>query len=219
MSGFALTEYADRDLLVMGLADRLASDLGQALNTHENVSFAVAGGTTPQPVLETLSGVHLDWARVTVLPSDERCVPDDHPRSNAGMIRQTLLRGPASAARFQPLWQQGAMCSAAVADLAPISVLLLGMGTDGHIASLFPFADGLAAALAHDAPPLVHLSPADQPEARVSLSAPLITGAIATHLLITGAEKKAVLENAAGRDPMQAPVRIIQEHATVHWSE
>ena len=137
MSTPDLITYPDKDLLVMGLPDRLSADLKSALLTHEHVSFAVAGGTSPGPVFKLLSAVSLDWDRVTVLPTDERCVPPDHARSNARLIRETLLQGPASAARFQPLFtdaQSSDQVSASVAKLAPISVALLGMGADMHTA-------------------------------------------------------------------------------------
>lgn len=222
MSTPDLITYPDKDLLVMGLADRLSADLKAALLTHEHVSFAVAGGTSPGPVFKLLSAVSLDWDRVTVLPTDERCVPPDHARSNARLIRETLLQGPASAARFQPLFtdaQSSDQVSASVAKLAPISVALLGMGADMHTASLFPGADGLSAALDADAPAIVPVHPSDQPEARLSLSGPILQGALRTHLLITGLEKRAALEKATTRPVPEAPVRLILETATVHWSE
>ena len=222
MSTPDLITYPDKDLLVMGLADRLSADLKSALLTHELVSFAVAGGTSPGPVFKLLSAVSLEWDRVTVLPTDERCVPPDHARSNARLIRETLLQGPASAARFQPLFtdaQSSDQVSASVAKLAPISVALLGMGADMHTASLFPGADGLSAALDADAPAIVPVHPADQPEARLSLSGPILQGALRTHLLITGLEKRAALEKATTLPVPEAPVRLILETATVHWSE
>ena len=222
MSTLDLITYPDKDLLVMGLADRLSADLKSALLTHEHVSFAVAGGTSPGPVFKLLSAVSLDWDRVTVLPTDERCVPPDHARSNARLIRETLLQGPASAARFQPLFTDAPssdQVSASVAKLAPISVALLGMGADMHTASLFPGADGLSAALDADAPAIVPVHPADQPEARLSLSGPILQGALRTHLLITGLEKRAALEKATTHPVPEAPVRLILETATVHWSE
>lgn len=220
-----LIEYPDEDLMMMHLADTLASELEGALLTHARVSFACAGGTTPGPVYDTLSAVHLDWERVHVLPTDERCVPSDHPRSNARLLGERLLTGAAAGANLVPLYTDGtpeeaaAMHSTAVAELAPLSILLLGMGGDMHTASLFPGADGLAAALDPHAPALVPVRPADQPEARLSLSGPILSGALCTHLLITGTQKREALERARTLSPQEAPVRLILDTATIHWSE
>ena len=70
-----LREYPDRDMMMIDLADQLAGEINAALMTHDRVSFAVPGGTTPGPVFDTLSAVDLDWARVHVLLTDERWVP------------------------------------------------------------------------------------------------------------------------------------------------
>lgn len=220
-----LIEYPDQDLMMMHVADKLASELESALLTHERVSFACAGGTTPGPVYDTLSVVHLDWDRVHVLPTDERCVPRDHARSNARLLGERLLTGPAAAATLVPLYDGGTPEEAAeaaspvVASLSPLSVLLLGMGDDMHTASLFPGAEGLAAALDPHAAAVLPVRPADQPEARLSLSAPVLSGALCTHLLITGPAKRAALERARTLSPEDAPVRLILDTATVHWSE
>jgi len=98
-------------------------------------------------------------------------------------------------------------------------VALVGMGTDMHVASLIPGADGLAAALAADAPPLVVLRAPGAAEARVSLSAPALAGALRLHLLIAGPEKRAALERARTLPVAEAPVRALLDEATVHWAE
>ena len=107
------------------------------------------GGTTPGPVFDMLSAVDLDWARVTVLPNDERWVDEDDPRSNARLVRGRLLQGRAAAATFVSLHRAGETpeeaapaVAEAVAPHLPLSVLLAGMGDDMHTASLFPAATG-----------------------------------------------------------------------------
>lgn len=221
-----LETYPDRDLMVMGLADALASDLNAALTGNESVSFCVPGGTSPGPVFDVLSAVRLDWERVTVFPGDERWVPESSDRSNGRQVRARLLQGRAAAARFLPLYAATPGPEEAVEALAeaiaphlPISVLLLGMGADMHTASLIPGADRLAEALAPDAPPLVPIRTPGLSEPRVTLSAPVLAGAMVTHLMITGAEKRAALERAQTLPPEEAPVRAVLANATVHWAE
>lgn len=221
----SLIDYPDTDLMMMDIADQLSSELKSALMTHDHVTFAVPGGTTPGPLFDTLSGLRLDWDRVTVLPTDERWVGPSHERSNARLIRERLLTGPASAARFRPLYVDGvtpeqalAGLNAAVEPLMPINVLLLGMGADMHTASLFPGAQGLDEALDASAPPLAVTRPAGQPEARVTLTAPALAGALSTHLVVTGDEKRAALERAARLPAREAPVHAVLTNATVHWA-
>ncbi|RDC73449.1 6-phosphogluconolactonase [Rhodovulum sp. 12E13] len=221
----SLIEYPDSDLMMMDLADRLSSELKSALMTHDHVTFAVPGGTTPGPLFDTLSSLRLDWDRVTVMPTDERWVGPAHERSNARLIRERLLTGPAAAARFRPLYVDGvtpeqalAGLNAAVAPMMPINVLLLGMGADMHTASLFPGAPGLDAALDATAPPLAVTRPAGQPEARVTLTAPALWGALSTHVVVTGDDKRAALERASKLPVQEAPVHAVLTNATVHWA-
>jgi len=219
-----LESYPDREMMMLALADRLAAELGAALRRRARASLAVPGGSTPGPLFDALAAIDLDWARVDVVPTDERWVEESDPRSNARLIRERLLVGRAAAAHFVPLFCGGARPEGRVAEhveaLLPLSVLLLGMGADGHIASLFPHADGLKAALAHDAPAVMAIRAEGRAEPRVSLSARALRGALSSHLLITGAEKRAVAERAArARDPMAVPAALILGEATVHWAE
>jgi 6-phosphogluconolactonase len=219
-------EYPDRELMMLAVADRIASDLGQFLRRGEPASLCLPGGTTPGPVYDTLSGVDLDWSRVTVLPGDERCVPADSPRSNARLLRARLLTGRAAAARFLPLSlpepdEAGALdrlCDAVRPHL-PLSVVMLGMGEDMHTASLFPGGDRLAEALSPAAPPVVVMRAPGVPEPRVTLTAPVLAGAMHVHLVILGSAKRAALDRARGLDASVAPVRAVLDNATVHWAE
>ncbi|THD73451.1 6-phosphogluconolactonase [Thalassobius vesicularis] len=220
-----LIDYADRDMLAIDLAQQLAGELTAALMHEERATLIVPGGTTPAPIFDALCAADLDWARVDVMPSDERWVPEDHPRSNGRLIRERLLVGRAAAARFLPLYATADTPELALGQLEqvirpylPAAVALLGMGEDMHTASLFPDADGLAQALAADAPSLVAIRTAAQPEPRVSLSARALRGSLSLHLVITGQAKRDALSVARNQPPERAPVATILENAEIHWA-
>lgn len=221
-----IVEYADREMAAIDLANVLAGDLENCLLTHERTSLAVPGGTTPGPMFDALCAADLDWSRVHVFPTDERWVPQDDPRSNAGLIQSRLLTGRAAAATLLPLYAPAADPEDVLAEIEsqlvpelPISVLLLGMGADMHTASLFPGTAGLAAALDPDAPILAVLRPDAAPEMRVTLTAPVLNGALSKHLLIFGTDKRAALDRALGLPPEEAPIRAVLDGITVHWAE
>lgn len=221
-----LVEYPDAEMMMIDVANRLAGDLTSWLMRHDTAALAVPGGTTPGPVFDVLSAVDLDWARVRVVLTDERWVPEDSPRSNTRLLKERLFTGRAAAARLVPLYLPGAApedrldeIAAEVAGLLPLSVLLLGMGGDMHTASLFPGADRLAEALAPDAPPVMAMRAPGAPEPRVTLTAPVLDGAMSKHVVMTGAEKRAALDRAAQLSPMEAPIRAVWSDLTVHWAE
>jgi 6-phosphogluconolactonase len=219
-------EYPDRELMMLSVANAIAGDLGDFLRREGRASLCVPGGTTPGPIFDSLSGVDLDWANVAVFLNDERWVPDDSSRSNTRLLRERLLVGCAAMARLVPLYAEASRpedrleeLSAGLAPHLPISVLLLGMGADMHTASLFPGADRLTEALSDQAPVLMALRADAAGEPRITLTAPVLKGAMTTHILITGPEKRAALERAQGLTPAEAPVKAVLANATVHWAE
>lgn len=220
-------EYPDADMMLIDLADTLASELNMALMTHDRASLAVPGGTSPGPIFDVLSAVHLDWDRVDVVLTDERWVPGDHARSNTKMLYERLLTDNAARANYISLYTGDATPEAgaeAIRDqvraLRPISVLLMGMGADMHCASLFPGSDHLAAALADDAPEVLAMHGGEMPESRVTLTAPVLKGALSRHLVIFGAQKRQALDRAVRlADPMRAPISAMLPGMIVHWAE
>ncbi len=218
-------EYPDSEMLAINVANKLAGELTMALDHEERVLFVVPGGTTPGPVFDALCEADLDWARVDVLLSDERWVPEVHVRSNTKLIRQRLLVGRAAAARYLPLYAKAEAPEKVLAELEanivlnlPVSVCLLGMGSDMHVASLFPKADKLAEALDRHAPVLVPMRAPGEPEPRVTLSARVLREAMSLHIVITGAAKRGAVERARGLPEDQAPVRAVLDDAVVHWA-
>lgn len=220
-----LIEYADREILALDVAGILADELETHLLHHDFASLAVPGGTSPGLIFDALCGADLEWDRVRVFPTDERWVPQDHERSNGRLICDRLLRARAATATFLPLYAPVDQPDDVLADIEamlapelPISVLMLGMGADMHTASLFPGAEGLAAALDPNAPVLTALRPDDMPERRVSLTARVLDGALCKHLVIYGDDKRAALVRAMALPPEEAPINAVLSETTVHWA-
>ncbi|NNE52010.1 MAG: 6-phosphogluconolactonase [Sulfitobacter sp.] len=220
-----IVEYADQEMLAMHVADLLASELKKCLMQHDFASFAVPGGASPGPIFDILSGIRFDWEHVHVMLTDERWVPEEDPRSNTALVRERLLTGHAADAKFIPFYApntnavEGAKRAARrLEGELPISLLLLGMGTDMHTASLFPGAEGLEEAMAHHAPALCRIKAPDQDIERVTLSAETLKGAMSTHLVIYGAEKREALEKARRLRAREAPIAAVLGSGTVHWA-
>ncbi len=173
--------------------------------------IAMAGGSTPAQVLEILATQNLDWAGTTIVPTDDRQVPADHPASNVGALRQAFA---GTAATVVPL----------VEGERPgrFDLVWLGMGADGHIASLFPrmCAEPCRRRRVIATAP-IPLPPA-APFARLSLNRKALAATAATIVVITGAAKRAVIEAAlAGSDslPISDVVRNPRAPVTIYWSE
>jgi 6-phosphogluconolactonase len=220
-----LIEYADRDVLALDVANILAGELKNALLSNDLVSLAVPGGTTPGPIFDSLSAASIDWSRVQVMLTDERWVAPDHEMSNARLLRQRLLVGPAATAQFTPFFVEGLTASEASEQLSesitghlPISVLVLGMGADMHTASLFPGSDGFGAAMADVAPAVCPINVEGQDIGRITLSRPVLQGAMLKHLVIFGDEKRAAVERALTLPALEAPIGAVLQEAVVHWA-
>jgi 6-phosphogluconolactonase len=219
-------DYPDRDILAIDLANQIAGDLRTILTHEDRAVLAVPGGTSPGPVFDVLCAADLDWARVDVVLTDERWVPEDHARSNTRLLRERLLVNRAAAARYLPLYADAAhpedaleALAAVIAGEMPLAVVLLGMGADMHTASLFPGADRLLEALAPDAPILLPMRAPGAPEPRITLSARVLDGALRKHLLIFGQDKRLALEGAHRKSGLEAPINAVLNGAKVHWSE
>lgn len=218
-------QYPDSDMMMMDLANVIAGELENCLFTHDRASLAVPGGTTPGPIFDALCAADLDWARVHVMLTDERWVPESSERSNTRLLRERLFTSRAAKAQYVPLYGDAPTPEDKLPELAqaltphlPISVLLLGMGADMHTASIFPGADQLDLAL-HGTDRLVAMRAPGAPEPRITLSAAVLKDAMCRHLVIIGPEKRAALEAATKLSPDVAPVAAILAGTTVHWAE
>ena len=150
-------EFKSPVLLAEGLALNVAKQLSEALAARGNAVLVVSGGRSPVAFFQHLAKQELDWSKVVVTLADERWVPVEHADSNAGLLKQYLLKGPAAKAQFLSLYSAAANVEQAaeqadrlLAELPPIDVLVLGMGDDGHTASLFPDSPNLVEALQAD---------------------------------------------------------------------
>lgn len=217
-------EYPDAELMMVDLANQLAGNLENALLTHERVSFAVPGGTTPGPVYDTLCAVDLGWDRIDVMLTDERWVPETSKRSNTRLLRERLLIDKAAAATLIPLYVEAPKpedklpaLAAVFESILPISVMLLGMGSDMHTASIFPQADQLENAL-YGTDNLVAMRAPGATEPRITMSAKVLKGAMCRHIVIIGDEKRAALDRAFHLNPTEAPVAAVLSGSTIHWA-
>ena len=210
--------FSDGDDLARACAAQMADLLDRAIRQRGVATLVLAGGSTPAPMFRELAKADLDWSRVIILQVDERFVPPDSPRSNARLIRETLLTGPAAAARFVPLWHPAADLAAAAeaaeAVLAtlprPWDVVFLGMGEDGHFASLFPGSPQLAEGLSPDTDPA-------PTEPRLSLTLNALLDTRHSLLMIRGQKKRTVLDAAlAGNADL--PIHALLSHTRVPLS-
>ncbi len=205
-----LREFATGGALAAALAEDVAAALRHRLAAQPKAVLAVSGGTTPGRFFEALRGRELDWARVIVTLVDDRCVAASSPRSNARLVRETLLRDRAAAAAFLPLLDADqAVDEAGIGALPrPFAAVVLGMGLDGHTASFFPGGDRLSSALAGPHM-LERITAPDAGEPRVTLTWPVLRDADFLAVHFEGAAKRAVLEKAGAPGPVEAmPIRI-----------
>ena len=202
-------------------AERLTSALGEGLSANGKALFAGAGGSTPSPIYRRLAEADLDWSKVAVTLVDERHVPESSPDSNARLMRETLLTGRAAAARFIPLHyaavtvdRAAALAARALQAEGPLDAVLLGMGEDGHICSMFPGSPTLKTLLTTALEPAVLGVPPGRdgmapPQERISLNIPYLAGARRVVLALTGAKKRAVFEAEATGDPAVQPIAAL----------
>lgn len=220
-----LVSYADRSVQAEQLAQLVASELQKAVQSQGKASAAFAGGTTPVLFFQALSKQAVDWSKLTFTLTDERQVEPTHERSNARLLTEHLLAKLPVPAHFQALYQVGQTATELASlslslqqQLFPLEVVVLGMGNDGHFASLFPQAPNLVAGLdPHYPDVLLEVRVADLPEARISMSLAALLQAKHVHLLITGADKKQLLEQAqahiAAHRPAQWPIEALLQQA------
>lgn len=200
------------------IADRLATELATGLAGRGKSSFAVPGGTTPGPVFDDLAKRDLAWSQVTVTLTDERWVPVDDAASNEALLRQRLLTGKAQAASLIGLKSAAATPSAGIAEIeqrlagvpSPFDVILLGMGGDGHFASLFPNMPATPEGLDLTTPRRCVVSDeAINGQPRISLTLPFLLQSRVILLSVRGADKMQVIDRAKTATPADLPIAAL----------
>lgn len=210
-SGFQVTSLrvADtRQAASQLTAELISSNLVRQLESRDRASLVLSGGSTPVSCLKTLSTVKIPWWRVDVTLTDERDVPADDPASNERMLRETLMVADASECQFIPLVE------GAIRPLQPFSSVLVGMGEDGHFASLFPDSPQLEEGL-NSTDEILRVSTPSSPYARVSMTLNTITDTDLVILLIFGDSKRQIVENPSG-----LPVNelLLKKQVTIIWA-
>lgn len=194
-------------------AHAVAAQLSVGLAARGRASLVATGGRSPGPVYDRLHEEKLDWAHVAVTLSDERQVDADSPNANLRLLRERLLVGEAAKAHYLPLTDYA---EPALRALMPFDAVLLGMGEDGHVASLIPGSPVMAEAMDPDGKALVAESPAgfgSPPVPRITLTLAALLQSRAIFLLIAGGAKRQVVADAlAGAD---LPVRAILDQTRV----
>ena len=202
------------------LADAVAEALQQTLAQKNQAVLAVSGGRSPIAFFQALSSKALDWHKISVTLLDERIVPIQHQDSNSELVQHYLLQNQAADATWLPLIDAQAdavelmdvqkAVNYALQNYRQPDVLVLGMGGDGHTASLFPEAPQLDLALdTNYTPPLLHITPITAPHERISMTLAVIEQTSRVFLAIAGAEKKAVLEQALAGMSKTHPISYV----------
>lgn len=194
--------FESKNELDLALFNRIMSDLSHAITTKNYATLLLSGGSTPKGLLKLLSNGNIDWSKVTVGLVDERFVPASSDSSNEKLLRDSFLINKAKKSTFIPMVFQ---INNVIENLQDVEraysvfktcdVIILGMGEDGHTASLFP--DDLNSELAFETSDLVVSTNAPKmPILRISCSPFLLNSTSNLYLMITGRKKKMILDKA-----------------------
>ena len=220
------------------MAEQVAGDIGfvieSAIEAHGSARIAVPGGSTPEPIFKKLAAADIDWTKVTILPTDDRLVPLDDPASNHALLERHFGTKGATVislvdeAVLEDYREAGRLADQRLGMLDwPLDLVCLGMGEDGHTASIFPGPDMDRALSGPRERRAVGVHPDPMPDNapvdRVTLTAAAIAGARTVMVVLRGDAKRKVLEEAVEQGPLSAyPIgRLLAEveaDADLFWS-
>ncbi|AZG85371.1 6-phosphogluconolactonase [Pseudomonas syringae pv. pisi str. PP1] len=226
-AGLVAHDFDTAQQLADALAETVAERLKQAISENGLATLVVSGGRSPVAFFQRLAAQPLEWSKVVISLADERFVPTEHADSNAGLLHRHLLQGPVAKAKFLGLYsvassveEAAQAANQALAELPPIDVLILGMGDDGHTASLFPNSPNLSEALdlQGERRCLPMLAPS-VPHQRLTLTRRLLASARSPILSVSGQAKLDTLRTAlAGDDLAEMPVRaFLNPSLEIYW--
>jgi 6-phosphogluconolactonase len=203
--------FDSREGLAAALAGDVANALAQRVKSDGKACLAVSGGATPRLFFEALSRIDIPWDKISVTLVDERQVPESSERSNARLVRESLIQNLGAYAAFRP-----------ISGETKIDVAILGMGNDGHTASFFPGGDNLAKAIDPNGDQrITTMSAPGAGEPRLTFTLPALLEARLLCLHIEGQEKRDVLDVARGEGPAEAmPIRAFlrsPKPLTLYW--
>jgi 6-phosphogluconolactonase len=218
-----LHQYTNTTELNENFAKRLVALLSEAITARGRAYLVVSGGRTPTALFNALSEAELAWENVTILLADERFVPVNAADSNERLVKANLLKANATTAAFISLYADAETAEASISTVLPriaplptFDAVILGMGEDGHTASLFPCSAELVAGLAAEAPAVLAVNPTTAPHQRISLSLPRLLNTEHLFIHLVGPDKLAVLKKAqAGTEVTNMPIRAILQQPDV----
>lgn len=227
-----LKKFSDRKSLTDNLASQIGGLLTSGIEHNGMASLAVSGGSTPVELFKQLSKMDISWQDVSITLVDERWVPATEVDSNEHLVRTHLLQNRAADATFIGMKNSATTASNGETEYdrqlgkirLPFDVLILGMGNDGHTASLFPSAEKLSQATDMDSnKACIGIAPLTAPHERMTLTLPTILHSRQIFLHITGQPKKEVFQQAQAEGPSQEmPIRYILRQQTtpvsVYWA-
>lgn len=226
-----ITEFNSREALFSSAANWIADRLKKTLEHNINATLLLSGGSTPAPAYKALSKAELDWPNVLVGLVDERWVPAEDDASNEKLIRGTLLQNKAESAHFMPMKtpdETSKQAAVALNELYNVfrkpDIVVLGMGPDGHTASWFPGSGNLDAAFSPSSDKVVmSYNAKGAPVAGTHTDRMTITAACAARaksilVLLTGDEKRAVLEDEAKALPIHRFLRMAKNETEIMWA-
>lgn len=225
-----IEKFESADTLTSAFATKLVELLEAGIANNGRASLVVSGGRTPLALFKTLSNTELAWDKVDITLADERWVDGDHDASNTKLVKENLIQNHAAVANFvsPKTAHEDAADGIAEAEALfkglsqPFDALILGMGEDGHTASLFPCSEQVSEGLDMDSGnTLIAVQPTTAPHQRISLTLPALLNSRNIFLHLTGDSKLAVLEDAmANATEIEKPITAVVNRApvTLMWA-